>query len=389
MLERIRSATADLGAAEKNKGSAFLLTSLTFIAGIFAALGVSNGTVSNMVRNHGCWAGAAIFLGAVAVLAGVWARTKKDEPKKQSYWIFAGLVLLLAAALCAVRASVLVTGDETAPRLTAFVEPSSRGDVINLGVQTAGLKHDERVDLAVWPVLSEGEASSLPSTGGTASASYEYATGGVPIYRSILGPSGDGDVNIEHTASLPTDHPPTVLVQAEVGEAKPNDCLDPDSRAGCVFLDLGDPGRPRLALRRKRGAQGPQGPLTLRISANDIAGQTVFLSVFANGIGKGHQVMRAEYAPDPAGNLHEKPMLRLPAGTHTVCAVVNTITTQSCPPLTTPSFPVLNQCITSIEGKPPLGDEKPTTREQAYHRCVASYPRTERRSTSWIRVRLP
>jgi hypothetical protein len=177
----VSGATKDIGAAEGNKGSAFLLTSLTFIAGVFAALGVSNGTVSNMVRNHGDWAGAAILLGAVAVLVGVWAGTKKAEPETQSKWIFSGLILLLAAAGCAVFAAVEVTGDETAPRVSATVEPSTRGDVVDLGVKTAGLKHDERVDLAVWPLLSEVGGGSEPKAAGTVNSRYDYYAGGVPL----------------------------------------------------------------------------------------------------------------------------------------------------------------------------------------------------------------
>jgi hypothetical protein len=382
----VSGATEDIGAAEGNKGSAFLLTSLTFIAGIFAALGVSNGTVSNMVRNHGVWAGFAIGIGVVAVLAGVWAGTKKANRESQSKWIFWGLVLLLAAAVCAVIAAVEVTGDETAPRVSATVEPSTRGNVVNLGVQTAGLKHDERVDLAVWPLLSEVGGSSLPKAAGTVNSRYDYYAGGVPLYRSVLGPDGNGEISIEHRASLPLDHPSRVLVQAEVGEAHPLDCFDPGSRAGCVFLDLGQSGRPRLAVSTPR--PGSHRSVRIHLSASDVAGETMFLSV-ANGPGRHHQVMEAQFAPDPAGNLVEKPVVRLPSGTHSVCVVANTIATQSCPPLTQPPQSVLNDCIASIVHKPVLGSTTQTTKDEARKRCLASYPRQEQRSTSWVRLQLP
>lgn len=391
MLEGARKAVAgtteDLGAAEGNKGSAFLLTSLTFIAGVFAALGVSNGTISNMVRNHGAWAGLAIFLGVVAVLAGVWAGTKKAKPDAQSKWIFAGLVLLLTAAVCAVIAAVKVTADQTAPRVSATVEPSTRGDVVNLGVQTAGLKHDERVDLAIWPLLSEVGGNSLPTSAGTVNSRYDYYAGGVPLYRSVLGPDGNGEISIDHSASLPADHPSRVLVQAEVGEAHPHDCFDSGSRAGCVFLNLGQPGRPRLAVSTP--STGSKRSVRIRLSASDVAGETMFLSTFANGPGRGHQVMEAEFAPDPSGNLLEKPVVRLPSGTHSVCIVANTITAQSCPPLTKPPEAVLHDCIASIVNKPVIGSDVPTSADEARKRCLASYPRQEQRNTSWVRLRLP
>jgi hypothetical protein len=249
------------------------------------------------------------------------------------------------------------------------------------------LKHDERVDLAIWPLLSEQGGTGAP-TSVSAHPSYDYYAGGVPLYRSVLGPDGSGEISIDHKASLPVDHPSRVLVQAEVGEAHPNDCFDPGSRAGCVFLDLGDPGRPQLAVTAKPATTGPAA-VRVRASATDIAGQTMFLSVFANGPGRGHQIMQADLTPDAAGNLLAKPTVRLPSSTHSICVIANTIVSQSCPPVTTPPKEVLDTCISQTVNKPPLGSDKPTTRTDAEKRCRASFPRLERRSTSWVRLRLP
>jgi hypothetical protein len=115
----------------------------------------------------------------------------------------------------------------------------------------------------------------------------------------------------------------------------------------------------------------------------------MFLSVFANGHGRGHQVMKAEFAPDPAGNLREKPAVRLPSGTHSVCVVTNTIVAQSCPPLTQPPEQVLHDCIARIVNKPVIGSDTLTSAEDARKRCLASYPRQVQRSTSWVQLRLP
>ena len=55
---------------ESNQGFAFLLAALTLLTGLLTGLGIANGALPNMVRNHPNWTLAAFGGAILAILLG-------------------------------------------------------------------------------------------------------------------------------------------------------------------------------------------------------------------------------------------------------------------------------------------------------------------------------
>jgi uncharacterized membrane protein YebE (DUF533 family) len=118
-------------AAEENPGAAFLVTSVTVIAGVFTALGLTGNVLGRMARNHSYAAGAAIILALVAVTLGVFAALLVNRKKALKWALGLGLLVFLVGGGAAVYAALATWGDKTKPQVSATIERTPRGLVLS------------------------------------------------------------------------------------------------------------------------------------------------------------------------------------------------------------------------------------------------------------------
>jgi hypothetical protein len=382
------------GAAEGNQGIATLTGAFALLATIFTALGITGGVLGNMLRNHPVWAGIAVGLTLIAVLVGAVAFFMKDYKTLQRWLFLGGIILLAVAGSSAIVAALKVWGDETAPRVSASVEPSPRGDVIKVTAKTTGLDADGRVKLSVFPLDSEFVTSQTTPGQSSVTARYDFVSDARPLYQSITGPDGSGDVDLNPSIRLPPDHPPRVIVQAVVGNSAPEDCFSETSRSGCVIVDLGTTGRPQIMAGFKGGS------LALRIAAVDALGASIHTRAFGQAGSRQQKLFAGELTSDAQGNLNYKTSVPIPSGASRVCVVSSLIPNQQCPPRQTLSGPELERCLGGLK-KAEVTQVKsasdtdtgqaarltsPAEKEQ---RCNANFAAAQRRSTSWERLLVP
>jgi hypothetical protein len=372
----------------ENRGAAFLLASITAIAALFTALGVTGGLVGRMARNHNVLTGAAFVAALFAVASGFVAAYISGKGKEKVF-LNVGIGFYLLAGVFAVIAAVKVWGDQPPPRVAATVESSTRGDTLDLTVDSSGLDKGERIHLTVWPLLSERGAPTLPSGAPAPGAQYQYFTGGLPLYQSISGPDADGNVDFTAQAHLEPDHPSRVVVQAAVGNSSPDDCFQDKSNSGCVILDLGAPPRPQLVASWNREST-PRPILALTSSADNVAEGAVRLRVFGLQAGKQIRLADAQLAPDSSGSLNQTTDIRVPTGTQGVCAIASTIPEQGCPPSGQVPHQAIRACVGATKHQTPLGtDTSQTSGQKARRHCRRGYRVQRNQSTSWIRLSSP
>jgi hypothetical protein len=375
-------------AAKDNPGAAFLVTSITVIAGVFTALGLTGNVLGRMARNHSLLAGASIITALVAVILGVLAALLVEHTRARWSILGVGLFFFAAAGGFAVWAAISTWGDETRPQVTATVQRTPRGLVLGIKAKMNGLEARQRLRVSVWPVVSES-GSALVGAGEVIDP-YTYEVEGLPLHRSINGPDADGDVDYAVDVPLPPQHPPRVVVQAATGSHRPEDCFEKGSSTGCVLLYLGEPGRPQLK-GSWGSASSSEGLAKLQIVTEDIPTATVYVravGVPSAGARRVHLAV-AQFPPGASGDVISSLEVVVPRSVGAVCAVASTVkvAARTCPPLKKEPRSVLRDCVRSSRRSSQV--DPPPTAKQLRRSCQRSWAAFVEHSTSWIRLRAP
>lgn len=361
--------------------------SIAAVGSILTGLGIGGGVVGRMARNHPLPTRLAFFFALSAVIIGAIGLYKRDGANER-FWFNIGLVSFALAGTAAIVAGIGVWGDRTSPQVIAAARATASGEVVELLVQESGLNNSERVHIAIWPLQSEIASSETNNPGEAEVPRYSYYTGGVPLYQSITGPDAEGNVDIEASARMPDQHPERVVVEAAVGEEKPNDCFEKTSEVGCVFVDLGPPGRPRLSASWHLDGSGPQ--VYLRTANDEISGRVVHLRVI--GQPRSPVLANAKLTADTSGKLDQVTGVALSSDTRRICAVATTAPSGvvGCPPRYTVRPSALAICVGQLEHNQPIGpDTHPTSRGEAERRCQTSLETSLRQGTAWFTERVP
>jgi hypothetical protein len=389
LIKTISGKAADAVTPPKeNSGAAFLVASLTFVTGIFAALGITGGVLGRMGRNHPIPTGIAIFFATLAVISGVLAALKKNDSARQWSHLRNGLICFLVATIAAVVAGLLTWGDHTSPRVRTGIERTERGLILAIDTNASGLRAAQRLRVSVWPVTAEASSSSASG------ARYAYRVEGLPLFQSINGPNADGDVDLGLKVPMPPQHPSRVVVQAAVGTREPSDCFGDDSRSGCAVLYLGEPGRPQLS--SSWSTKGKNKILTLQITDEDVPLQTLYLRVVGRAKTRS-QLARTVIPPAGTGDVKQSIDVQVPARVHVVCAVASPFVSavSACPPRFGINQTALRRCIGQRLTQGPLllspSDEPPPkeTRAEAKKRCQSGQLFQLTRATTWIALAPP
>jgi hypothetical protein len=357
-------------AVADHPGAAFLATSITVITAVLTGLGVTGTVIGRMARNQAIptyfafgFALAAVVLGAaIALLPAPW--------KTRAAGL--GIFCVVVAGGCAIGAAVATWGEETKPHVAASLSRTEQGILLEIQAKMSGLEADERLHVSVWPVTAERALGS----------DYSYEVTGLPLHRSVNGPNADGDVDYSAKVPLPPQSPPRIVVQAATDvTSRPTDCLEEESRSGCVVLYVGDRGRPQISA--SRGATGAGGTLVkLQLTAENIPLGTLFVRAF--GIGKRPTnrsgLANAQLAPGANGDVRSALEVVVPPSVRAVCVVASTLSVKTCPPSAKEPETHREACLSSFP--PPKGPE-----DEKF--CRQSWINFVRRSTSWVRLRVP
>jgi hypothetical protein len=372
----------------ENTGATFLVASLTFVTGIFTALGITGGAIGHMARNHQLLMGTALIAACLAVICGVIAALRRSNSAKQWSWLRNGLALFLVATVAAVLAGLATWGDQTRPRVTAAIERADRGPILAIKATVGGLQSGQRLRVIVWPLTGQVGTSS----GTTAGVRYAYGVEGLPLYQSINGPNADGDVDLDTKIPLPPQHPSSVVVQAVVGPFRADDCFEDSSHSGCVVVYLGEPGRPQLTLALSGTAADPM--LMLKISDEDIPLQTVYLRLVAETKRGRVELAHGAFAPAANGDLTQSVSLQRPRRATSLCAIASALASavRSCPLRFKLNRGQLRACIQALASPPTLvlpGDQPPSqTPAQRQKVCTQGQRSAVERGSAWLRLNL-
>lgn len=368
---------AETGPADQNTGVAFLMASVTAVAALFTTLGVTGGLLGRMVRNHPELASVAAVAAVIATVLGVVGWMLKSKPVPQARVLSVGLLLFLVAAVAAIWAAVNTWGDEFAPRVTAVVEKGTRGELIALEVDAAGLEADERIQTSIWPV-TEQRGPAFSQQGQALNSQFKYKTGGLPLYQLINGPDADGNIDLSVKVPVPARHPPVVVVHSAIGEHTPDDCFEDESDSGCAILELGQAGRPQIDLDWEVASGGPD-LLAIKVSASKVPEETVEVAVVGREEKRRPVLARARLAAGPDGELARSLEVPVADQIRAVCVAAATVEDVTCPPAVEPSEEQLELCIATIQ---PAGKDR-------RQRCLDAIGANLNRSATWLRLPSP
>lgn len=377
-------------AAKENPGAAFLVTSVTVIAGVFTALGLTANLLGRMARNHSWTAGAAIVAALTAVILGVLATLAVNHKGARGLALGLGLVAFGVAGGTAVWAAISTWGDETRPQITATVQRTPRGLVLAINAKMNGVRADQRLRVSVWPVVGES-VPGIVSEQGEFVDPYTYDVAGLPLHRSINGPDADGDVDYAVTVPLPPQHPARVVVQAATGSHDAEDCFKHGSRSGCVLLYLGEPGRPQVKGSWSTAAGG-EAMAKLEVLTEEVPTATMFLR--AVGVpSKGPSRMHLAVAQLPAGasgDVSGSLEVVVPRSVRALCVVASSVKylARTCPPTTVQPKGRMRECVVSFDRDRRV-DEAPPSAVERQRICKRGWASFVERSTGWIRLRVP
>jgi hypothetical protein len=300
-----------------NSGPAFLLTALTILGSLLTALGIKNGAVENMARNHQ-WASGLAFSAALgALLAGAiagWATSDKDTERR---WFNRGILLLFVASICAVYGAVANWGDRGQPDVQAAVTTRNGAASVTLHATASNLKATDHLTVKVVPVYYRSPTD---------------APGGRPFYEASMGPNRDGDVDLSATVTLPPGDYDEIGVKAWIG-AEPPYCFNGSSTTGCLterVIRVAE--RPQLSYSWRWIGRKSEPLLVMRLSAHNIEGHNVYIVARAVVSGKHRVIGRAVLAPDAEGSFARTVSLPIPSTISQVCVVASTNSApQGCP----------------------------------------------------------
>jgi hypothetical protein len=384
------------GVAADNKGAAVLLGAFTAVGAIFSALGLTGGLAGRMARNESWLTLIAFGAAALALVCAITGYLLAARPEAQWRAFLWGLRFFVVSAVAAVIAGVLTWRLETSPRVTATVERTSIGEVMDIEVKASGVHVSQRVNLAVWPLASES-GPSFSGNGKTIDAQSDYRIGGRALYQTFDGPNADGDLDLSLKVPVPADHPPRVIVVASVGATHPDYCYTGSSKQGCATLDLGTVGSPTVNASwgtvTKRRAM-----LNLKFTDSDISGRVLRLRMFARK--PSVQLVTANVLPDSTGDLDASFLFAVPAGTKRVCVVASTFAESSCPPSATVPASALSACTSALiqtektniaasELAVPSELGNGEERKKIEDHCRASYIEELQHETTWLRMMVP
>ncbi|HST55872.1 MAG TPA: hypothetical protein VLJ42_08265 [Solirubrobacteraceae bacterium] len=392
-IEALRKAATavDFVPDESNRGSAFLMASLTAIAGIFTVLGLTGGLIGRMARNHPVFAGGALAVAGGAVVVGFIGGGLTGV--KQRHALNLGIGLFLVAAVLAILAGISTWGDATTPRVTATAKRTASGEALAISVKDSGMKAKQKLVVSVWPIAGVTGPSSVD--GAPLDAAVDYRTGGLPLYQSINGPNSDGEVDLSQDVPLPDDYPPSVIVQAVVEGGRPSDCFKSKSHSGCVTLSLGDAGTPQLDASWA-GLDSSHPRLGLAVSAENIPRQLLYVRALVRGsptrrgIAKRHEIARVKLTPAASGDVRHKLDLMLPAHARTVCVVASTAGNVTCPPILKASPSAAAECAKTLHQQQvsSLGTV-PQRQPELLTTCRRSILLSQQHGTTWERFLVP
>jgi hypothetical protein len=381
-------------AAEDNKGVAFLVGSVAAVAAILTALGITGGVIGRMARNHDVLTFLAISLAAFASVVGViaWLQSKSSQRQKHLLWL--GLAIFLAAAGFAIAAAIRTWNDSFAPRVTASVEETARGEVIVLNSDAAGLKADQRLTTAVWPLASVS-GPTYSGNGGIIEDRFDYTVEGLPIYRTANGPNADGEVSLASRVPVPADHPARVIVRAAIEDSSgalsqpdnPDDCFEDTSAAGCITLDLGEPTAPPLDV----GWSTVDGRriLDIKIGADQSAGRRLFVRVFGRSARGSVVLARAELPLSQGEATTRDVQVFVPGDVRSVCAVASPVDLSTgCPPQPRADRASRHTCVAARLETVPRNHPKPSHADLRME-CRSNQRSFVEGATSWMRMRIP
>jgi hypothetical protein len=300
---------------DAKSAAAFLLAALPALGALLTALAITGDLVGRMARNHplasfgafGC-AALALFLGAVGAFG------LREGSREERGVVYAGLVLLGAALVCAVFAGVKTWGDRAQPSIT--VTPK-RGSV-TVAVRGSGLKASDHLVVEVEQLVRVEHAWKP----------------GQPLYGASLGPNGDGDVDHKVDLQIPAGDFDDLGARAWVGD-EPRPCYTRGNTTGCVRVHIPRPQeRPQLSMVWETFVRAPR--VLVRLKARNLPqrpARAMTLRVYGLAPGVPRRIL-AEWslAPDANGVFERAVSVVVGRAFSDVCAVASISTREpECP----------------------------------------------------------
>jgi hypothetical protein len=305
---------------DAKSAAAFLLTALPALGALLTALAITGDLVGRMARNHPLtslgafgFAALALFLGALGAF-GLRAGSREERIA-----VYAGLVLLGIALVCAVVAGVKTWGDRAQPSIT--VTPN-RGS-ITIAVHDSGLKSTDHLVVEVEQLLRvvDGHAG-------------QTWTPGQPLYAASLGPNGDGEIDHAVDLQIPAGDFDDLGARAWVG-SEPKPCYARGNTTGCVRVHIPRPQeRPQLSVVWETFVRAPR--VLVRLRARNLPqrpARSMTLLAYGLAPGQPHRTL-AEWslAPDASGQFDRRLSIVVGRAFSDVCVVASISTREpACP----------------------------------------------------------
>jgi hypothetical protein len=314
---------------ESNKGSAYLLTGLSLIAGALTAIGVKSDELANMWRNHAFLShlGIAAILVAVALgsIAGWVIKGKAGDAESESKakkWericLLVGNALLALGLICITWAGLDLASDRPDPTIAAKAVEEHGETLLNVSVENSKLRADQDLAVAVEPLFE--------TVGPKGELQFRV---GRPFYSASLAPDTDGNVKRSVTVDIPPGRFEDVGVRAS--EESKFSCYEEADAHGCLVVRI--PKRneePQLTFRWNKASRAGA-TLRAHVFALDIPGDALRFRALSL---KPHRMTLAQATLAP--NLHGDVdyTFALPVrGTRLLCVAASTAEQPlTCPP---------------------------------------------------------
>jgi hypothetical protein len=293
-----------------------LLGATGTLTALLASVGIANGDLSNMFRNHGHLALSAFLLAIGAVVCGAFLAYRESDAKKERDFLIAGIGMFAASMAAGLLAATLTWQDQPQPTLRTSVNQDGTTTSLTLGVSGTRVRANQHIMVRVWPISERGTDS---------------VQAGPAIYEASIGPNQNGDADFEGKMDLPTGNYDAILAKAWI-KGESSDCSKSGTSNACLTIAIKRPPmRPRLAYTWDTIGTASQPLLTLDVSARDEAPESSAVHVgLYNASGRRHvRLAGAWIAPDDHGDFAGTLRTPIPQSIHRVCAIAVKITSPS------------------------------------------------------------
>ena len=292
------------------KPSTYTLVAVGTLTGLLVTLGIKDGTLERMLREHTRWSLVAFGFAVAAVVFTVWSFTYSGtrETRAKKRWQRAAIVALLISLFAGIAGAIALHSDRSPPRITAVSKLRADGSTaVEIKVKHEKVSPGQHMFVLVEHLQWRGGSAYTPIR---------------PLYQTSSGADTNGLIDFAFAVPLPPDLSDNdyIGVKAWTGE-NAEDCDVPRGfRTACTEIRVSrTPERPQLRLAWK-----DRRTLRMTVAGRNISTQTISLLAVAIEPAPRRPLLKWSLAPSLHGRFSRTMSVRVPAKTSRVCVVVST-----------------------------------------------------------------